>query len=91
VPSYRGSAWVTNPDGEEIEVHAVLDSRMNGRGLVSWDGTLAGPADWFALQGRDLVPMRIGERTADVNLSHVDLADPLAAVIIRGSGPPPFG
>ena len=41
--TYRGTVRVRNPDGEEIDIEANLESRVEQPGGVeSWDGTMVG-------------------------------------------------
>ncbi len=90
--SYRGQAWVTDPDGSEVEVRADLHAGTDWRGTLGvWGGTLAGSADWFGLQqSGELVRLRIGDRVGECIVSHTDLADPSGRAQVSGSGPHPF-
>ena len=91
VARYRGRVQVKNPDGEEIEVEADLQSHTEQpSGLQSWDGTMVGRADWFQLMGK-VVSIKIGHRTGEFLISRAeDIANPLATVFIAGTGPAPF-
>jgi Domain of unknown function (DUF4873) len=89
---YSGPALITAATGEEIEVHANLNSRIDPQGqLESWDGTLSGAADWFVLQeGNQFVRLRIGERDSECIIVDQNSVDPLSPVSVKGSGPAPF-
>jgi hypothetical protein len=88
--TYRGTVRVENPDGEEIDVEANLESRTEPGGEDSWDGTMVGRANWIDLRGK-VVPIRIHHRTGTFRIARAEeIANPLATVFITGEGPAPF-
>jgi hypothetical protein len=85
---YIGAAFVTEPDGDEVEVRAVLHADGD-----EWGGSLTGPTDWIALAAHPepFFALRLpsGPPTP-VFISGFDQAATTSRVSIVGVGPAPF-
>jgi hypothetical protein len=84
---YVGLVFVTEPDGDEVEVRASL--RSDGD---EWDGSLIGPANWLAIASstEPFFELRLPDgRSATAFVSNFDTAATDQRVTIAGVGAAP--
>ena len=82
VSIYEDVAYVTDIDGAEIPVNAMLSSGGRDSQRSDWHGTvIGGVASWRVLQGRGDVTIRVGEHVAQCRVIWLDERDPRKARI----------
>jgi hypothetical protein len=82
VATYNDVAYVTDIDGTEIPVNAMLSSGERDHPRSDWHGTVVGGvASWRVLRGRGDVTIRVGERVAKCRVIWLDERDPRRARI----------
>jgi hypothetical protein len=86
---FYGCATLLDHDGRpiaiEVDLTSVEHESGGGRPPRTWEGTLAGAADWASFIG-GIFALLIGNEEAEV---FIDETFP-GGVVVQGMGPPPF-